>query len=352
MQLNRYAFVTTIIILLLLTKMKNLKKLAFITIAAIGIVSCKNDDDAIGSSENKVDAYIQFENVFGNKEFNLNHDLLSKNNGTLNITTLKYIVTDIKLFGTEGTSDFTVSTQESFHIVDQSCESSAYKYLTNIPNGKYNKVSIRYGVSNEIQNAGTDAQGDMLVAAKAAGLNWNWTLGYRFMTYEGSSSKRKEAFKIHNGSTGAIVSEIAKTSKVNHGGEPHEKETPATRIDNSQVIELDFSEDDVILVSDETSPKIHLKVDVAKILSSKNILDISEGDITTDAHKASEVAQNVATIFSIDHIHPTDKNFELPEAKDCKDTTNPNEGGGHDNEDGHHDKEVSKEKKDEEHSHS
>lgn len=308
--------------------MKILKKMAFIAISTVALISC-NNDDALSTSEKKVDAYIQFESVFGDKEFDLNTDYTSTNNGTLNISTLKYIITDIKLFGTEGTSNFEVSTQESFHIVDQSCQASLNKYLTNIPNGKYNKVSFRYGVSDKIQNAGTDAQGDMLVAADAAGLSWGWTLGYRFMTYEGFSSKKEEHFKVHNGSTGAIKTETTHASKINNdapGGHGH---TSGARVDNSQIIEIDFSSDGVILVSDNTSPKIHLKVDIAKILSSTHSLNVAEGDIIVDAHKSAKVAENVATAFTFEHIHPTDVNFELPEIKNCNGTSNPNEGDGH-----------------------
>jgi|GEM_PF-6670564 len=316
-----------------LIKMKFLKQLAYAALTILALNSCtKNDDTPEQVSENKVDAYIQFDHVFGSDEFTLNKNYKSDNNGVLNITTLKYIVTDIVLHGTEGTNDVALSTQESFHIVDQSCAFTSKKYLTNIPNGKYNKVTFRYGVSDKIQNSGTDAQGDMLVAAKAAGLNWGWTLGYRFMTYEGSSSAKGDVFKVHNGSTGAIEKNTH-TSKVNKespshtgGGHGH---TTGGRVDNSQLIELDFSDKGAILVSDKTSPKIHLKVDIAKVLSSKNTLDVSKGDIVVDAHKSAKVAQNVATMFSVAHIHPTDINFDVPKTEDCKDTSNPNEAGGH-----------------------
>lgn len=317
--------------------MKFFKNLAFTAITICALTSCSNDDENEVSAS-KVDAYIQFEQVFGDDNFKLNQDFESANNGTLNITTLKYIITDVVLHGAQGTEDVSVPTEESFHIVDQSCESTLNKYFTNIPNGTYNKVTFRYGVSDAVQNSGTGAQGTMLTLAKAAGLNWGWTLGYRFMTFEGISSNKEGTFKVHNGSTGALVSETAHTTSVkndapDHGGHEH---ASGERIDNSQLITLDFSDEGNILVSDTTSPKIHVKVDVAKILSSTHILDISEDDIIIDAHKSAQVAKNVASMFSIAHIHPTDINFEKPEVHECKDTSNPNEQGGHSHDDHDH----------------
>ncbi len=307
--------------------MKNLKSFILGGIAFLSIISCNDDDSPIEEvSEKKVDAYIQFENVFGDNEFNLNHDYSVADANDLNITTLKYMITDIVLYGAEGTEDYTASTQESFHIVDQSCEETAYKYLTNVPNGTYNKISIRYGVSEEVFELGTDAQGEMLEVAQEMGMNWSWTVGYRFLTYEGVyDGQHANTFKVHNGSHGS-----SSTGHGSHGAHAAKvgTEEPASRVDNSKVITLEFPNESEILVSDETSPKVHLKVDVSKILKSTHTLDVSEGNIIIDTHKSPKVAENVATMFSIAHIHPTSDDFELPEAVGCG-SSNPNDNDGH-----------------------
>ena len=303
--------------------MNNLKYLILGLFAVLSIISCtSNEDDNMEVSEHKVDAYIQFENVFGSSEFYLNNDYSTADNVELNISMLKYMITDIIFFGSNGTADYAVSTQESFHIVDQSCDATKYKYLTGIPNGTYSKISIRYGVSEEIFELGTDAQGEMLIAAKEFGMNWSWTAGYRFLTYEGFyGGNAMNTFKVHNGSHGS--------SMAHHKGSYTAKETDdmPMRIDNSKVIVLEFPNETAILVSDETSPKVHLKVDISKILNSTNVLDITEGNIIIDEHKSPKIAENAATLFSVAHLHPTDPNFDVPTIESCA-ASNPNEDHG------------------------
>ncbi len=325
--------------------MKNLKKIAFLAITAITLTACNTNDDTLTNpnttNEAKVDAYLQFENVFEDQLFALNKDYETTNNGVLNITTLKYIVTDITLHGADGTDDYSASTQESFHIVDQSCEASKFKYLTKVPNGKYTKVTLRYGVSEAVHEQGAAAQGAMLLAAQDAGLFWGWTTGYRFMTYEGTYNNGAGTFKVHNGSHGSST-EGHGHGDHSHGAEKVTKinnDVAPTRIDNSKEIVLDFSDEGEILVSDQTSPKIHLKIDVAQILDNtsndENDLDVSKGDIIIDTHKSPKVAENVSKMFAIAHIHPTDVNFDIPNIETCT-GTNPNDTA-HDTTDGHHD---------------
>jgi hypothetical protein len=301
-------------------KMKYLKNIFLGGIAFLIVSACDSNDDTLQQlSENKVDVYIQFDNEFDINDFQLKKNYSVANANDINISTLKYLITDIVFYGVSGTENYTVPTQESFHIVDASCESTAYKYFTNIPDGKYNKISIRYGVSEEVFELGSDAQGEMLLKAKEMGMNWSWTVGYRFLTYEGTyDGNHANSFKVHNGSHGS--------SSGGHGLHSHAKEEneTQTRIDNSKVITMEFPNDSEILVSDATSPKVHLKVDISKILKGSYTLDVSEGNIIIDAHKSPKVAENIATMFSIGHIHPTDPNFDLPEIENCE-SSNPND---------------------------
>lgn len=320
--------------------MKIFKKMAFIALTILLITSC-TDDETTNVSENKVDAYIQFDHIFGEDDFELNHSFDSGTSvGDVKISNLQYIITDITLHGSDGTADYTATTQESFHIVDAACSQTAYKYLTNVPDGTYDGVTFRYGVNEEIYEEGADAQGSMLETATDAGLFWGWTAGYKFLSYEGTYGTEGSIFKVHNGSHGSSTTEHDATEgdeTVHVATETHAK-IADTRIDNSKLITIDFSSDGVILVSDETSPKIHLAVDVKNILNSTNVIDISEGDIIIDAHKSPLVSENISTLFSVNHIHSTDSNFDLPEDEDCESSTNPNDTEEHDhNEETEHD---------------
>lgn len=295
-------------------------------ISTLAFISCGDDDSTtVIANKNKADAYIQFENTFDGRAFELNKDYETSTNGTINVSTLKYLISDIKFFGVEGTKDYTLPTEVSFHIVDQSCEATLKKYITSLPNGTYNKVSLLYGVSEEIHEKGTESQGTVLATAKAFGMDWGWTLGYRFLTFEGTfGTDHKQNFTVHNGSHGST------TGGNGHG---HEAKGLDNRIVNSKTITIDFSNTNGILVSDETSPKVHLNIDIAKILKGQHDLKLSDYDGTIVIRDESTlVAQNIVTAFDLDHIHATDPNFNVPVLEECK-TSNPNEGG-HDHKDG------------------
>lgn len=339
--------------------MRNLFKVAFMIATAFVYIACNNDDNS-GTEKNlqtKVDTYIQFENVFNNNTFELGKDYVTTSNRIVNISALKYMITDIVLKGAEGTEDIALSTQESFHIVDQACDVTFKKYLTNIPDGRYSQISFRYGVSEEVHEKGTDYQGDMLVAAKKFGMDWGWTLGYRFLTYEGTYNDN--VFKIHNGSHGSDigghghgvqnnethshVENIHDKHSIAHKQDPtgehviqHEKaedksthDSDPARIDNSKVITLDFSNEGAILVGENTSPKIHLKIDIAKILEGIETI-VLDGDIILDIDKSPKIANNIKNIFTVDHIHATETLQFLSETLEECETKNANDVEEHD----------------------
>lgn len=335
--------------------MNFLKITAVLCIAAITL-SCDDDNNNsyIVNPENKVDAYIEFENVFDNATFELGKTYQTEVNGAVKVTTLRYIITDITLKGNNGTPDFNATTQESFHIVAQDCEATKYKYLNNVPNGTYNSIAFRYGVKEEVFEQGTESQGDMLLAARKFGLDWGWTLGYRFLTFEGNFGAEQIPFKIHNGNyTPPAEGEENSHSNVHSNKIPlanavqHSEPNENGRIENSKNIELFFPNDGEILVSDNTSPKVHLKLDVAKILDGFTKIDLSKGsNIIIDVERSPDVADNVDQAFSIAHIHGTDPEIALPTTTECEINDNPNDkeedthGDEDKSEDGHeHDKE-------------
>ncbi|WP_010522402.1 MbnP family protein [Aquimarina agarivorans] len=301
-------------------------KIAALTAMITVFVACSSDDDDNSNNPevdniNKVDAYLEFENVFEGEEFALKTDLNSKNNGVINVTALKYLISEITFYGANGTEDYVMDSNESFHIVDLSCKSTLKKYFTNLPDGNYDRVSFLYGVSEEVHEKGTEAQGNMLVEAKKYGLDWGWTLGYRFLTYEGTYDGDKEKiFRVHNGS---------------HGSSNEEN---VSRVENSKKIVIDFSDKGMILVSDKTSPKVHLSIDVSKILSNTNEIKLADYDGRLIINPNSTlVSSNIESMFVLDHIHATDPNFEIPTDNECEGVSNPNDDGhGHDDkEDGH-----------------
>lgn len=284
--------------------------------------ACQKDEEL--NVNNKVAAYIEFEHVFNNEEFHLNHPYHTSSNGEVKINMLKYFITEITFHGSNGTLDYEVPIQEGFHIVDASCESTFNKYLSSIPDGTYNKMSFRYGVSEEVFEQGTAAQGEMLVTAKEFDMSWAWTVGYVFMKLEGSyGGMEHNTFKIHNGSHGSGAHTVHKTTAM---------EGHSNRIDNSMVINFPFPNDTEIIVSTATSPKVHVKVDVRSAFEEEHALDLSSagGNIIIDAHLSPKVAENAAAMFSLAHIHPFTDAFELPDLQYCEDTSNPNDGhGGH-----------------------
>lgn len=257
--------------------MKISKYAAAILFMGLALTSCNEDDDTTEtpSTGNETgDVIIEFEHVWGQSEdhFHLGDDFVQPDNGdTLNFTKLRYYISNIVLYGTNGTN---YMEPESYHIVDldHSIMSNELE-LKDVPSGSYSGISFMIGVDSTRNVSG--AQTGALDPANE--MFWSWNNGYIFLKAEGStSSDVNENFIYHVGGFSGP---------------------------NSALNSKDFSFNGSYLdVTKNTLPTTHIIARVDKIWDA-NFTTSALNDIHMPGQMAGVLAGNFAAGFRFDHNH-------------------------------------------------
>lgn len=259
------------------------KAIAILTITAT-ISACSSDDNNESvSGTGKIG--LKFDNSFGSNDLILEtQPNTTTNKEVLKITTVKYIVSNIVLTKTDGTT-FTYPKAKSYFIADEA-SAAGYKFvLSDVPAGDYIKVKFGIGVDKEQWQLGASGQGDFLAQAQAAKMLWNWTAGYKFLAFEGNFTSETVTtalpFMIHTGQTGTDY--------------------------NYTEVTLDFPTK--ALVRTNISPDVHIIADLSKILDGPNKIKLSDynmggtGAMIMGGATLPLITANVATMFRVDHVH-------------------------------------------------
>lgn len=194
--------------------MHTLKYITLATIAATTLftTSCKTegctDETALnynaeatkddGTCEFQVygDATISVDYVWGMDAvpFSMNTTVVQPKTGdTLNFTTLKFYISNIKLQDMNG--DWWIE-ENSYHLVDASSTEKSTITLSNIPEGHYVAMEYTLGVDSARNVSG--AQDGALSIAN--GMFWSWNSGYIMAKFEGTSPNAADGiFAFHLG---------------------------------------------------------------------------------------------------------------------------------------------------------
>ena len=263
-----------------------LKHTIAIIATAFLFTSCSNEDDDKETISGQGSITLEFDNVFKTANFAFNTNYTNSNGEVLNVSKLKYIVSNIVLTKEDG-STYVVPKSESYFIIDESIEEAQAITLPNIPAGNYKSVQFGIGVDRIQWELGADGQGDFLAKAQTAGMMWSWTGGYKFVNFEGSyttpTNSTPTNFKVHTGKT--MVSGVENY--------------------NYTSINLNFPENEKALVRTSITPEVHLFVDVSKILDGNTVINLTDatgGNIMGGA-KLATITENLNTMISVNHIH-------------------------------------------------
>ena len=259
--------------------MKSIYNFILSVVVIASVVSCNDDDDTTKlTGEGSVK--LTFDNSFGSDDLVLGTANVANSQGEiLTVDRLNYIVSNFKLTDDMGNS-FTYPKNDSYFITSEETGNTDV-VLENIPAGTYISVTFGIGVDQEKYLQGAEAQGNILTQAEASDMMWSWQAGYKFLNFEGTftSATVTEAtnFKIHMGSHGSSL-------------------------DNYKEVTLSLGTD--ALVSDEMAPIIHLVADAKAILDGANKLALSEqAVIMVSEEKSPKIALNTASMFRVDHVH-------------------------------------------------
>lgn len=234
----------------------------------LAIISCKDDDTTPTGT-----VTMDFSNKIGTDAIILNTGTYTNHsNEVYTISELKYIISNIVLVKANG-EEFTYPVADSYFLVNEEVEGSKKITLNDIDAGDYTKIKIGFGVDqskyplNEVAN--------FIPTAEESGMLWSWSAGYKFLKYEGS-------YTPQGGETADYILHIG-----SHG----------TALDNYKVITLDLPTE--LTVGVDTSSKILIEADIAKIFDSSNTHSLEvKSDVQVDNEIAPKIAENVSTMFN------------------------------------------------------
>lgn len=252
-------------------------KTALIAVIAFVITSCsKNDDEKISGQGN---LGVEFDNVFGTADLILNSQSnVTSQSETLKISSVKYIISNIVLTKEDGTT-YTYPKSQSYFIVDESEEATHLLELSAIPAGNYTKIKFGIGVDQSQWDLGETNQGDFLTIAQNNSMFIDSNFGYKFISMDGkftsSTNTTETAFKLQTNKTNSAY--------------------------NYTEVTLPFP--DLALVRTTITPEIHVFADVSKIIDGTHKMKFSDNPIIIDGDNLSLMTQNLATMFSVAHVH-------------------------------------------------
>jgi len=254
-----------------------LKNIAIAMVAAFAFTSCSNDDknESITGEGN---LKLEFDNVYGDANFAFNTPYTNSNGEVIKATNAIYIVSNIVLTKEDG-STYTVPKSQSYFFVNEANAASTILNLPNIPAANYTQVKFGIGVDKAQFDMGASGQGTMWADAQALGMTWSWAAGYKFVKFEGtvSSSTHSNAnYKVHTGKTGDVY--------------------------NYAEVTLNFP--DKALVRTTITPQVHILANLKKIVDGTTKISFEEALNVMGGIKVQNImANNVPTMFSIDHVH-------------------------------------------------
>jgi hypothetical protein len=228
---------------------------------SLSISSCKKDTG-------KTTVTLELEHKWANAAFSLNNDFTTESNQTVNLSKLKYLLSNFVFKKSDGTE---YKVPESYYLVNALTPSTFMLDFQDIPEGDYTSVKFIVGVDSARNTAG--AQKGAL--ATTNDLYWDWNMGYVFFKAEGTSPQNAMGLTYHIGGYG--------------GAEAAQR-----------TITLDFA-GNKLLVRNSKEVEVHASVDIKKVF--KNVDVASLGMVHMPGANALKIADNYATLFEFEHVH-------------------------------------------------
>lgn len=253
--------------------------------AALFLTACNNNDDAISDTSGTGSLDVEFDNAFAGNDLILGTQPNTTSQGeVLKITTVKYIISNIVLTKSDG-STFTYPKAQSYFIVDETDTASQILHLTNVPAGDYVAVKFGVGVDQAQFEAGADGQGDFLALAQSEDMLWSWSAGYKFLAFEGTFTSptvnTDTSFMVHTGQTGT----------------------------NYNYTEITLNNPTPALVRTTINPVIHIVTDVSKFIDGTNKISLTDnnamgmGAMIMGGELLPLITANLTGAFSVNHVH-------------------------------------------------
>ncbi len=252
------------------------------SVSVIFLSSCKKDDPEYNPNI-KADLSVEFDNIAGTSDLQLNTGNYTNAAGeSFKITKLKYFVSNFKLTNVDGTV-YTVPQNDCYFLIDESVASSHDPVLS-VPEGEYKSISFVIGVDS-LRNTMDVSQrtGVLDVSATAADMYWSWNSGYIFFKMDGTSpavTGMGGVFQYHVGGFGGYS-------------------TPT--VNNLKTITLDLTTRGTPKVKTGKETNIHLMVDVLKALTGTTTMSFATTAMVHSPTAGVPIGNNYSNMIAHDH---------------------------------------------------
>ena len=261
-----------------------MKQIFFITaVAVIAFCSCKKNDSSPYNSNIKAELSIEFDNIAGSSDLQLNTGTYTNSSGEhFTVTKLKYYVSNFVLTNVNGTV-YTVPQDSCYFLIDEGIEDT-HEPVLRVPEGEYKTLSFIVGVDSlrSTMDAGKRT-GVLNPTGEGAGMYWDLNSGYIFFDMEGTSPASSLPGK-------SMIYQIG-----GFGG------YSTTTINNLKTLTFDLSKRGKPQVKAGKETNIHMMIDIIKMFSGTNTISIaSHPEVMFDTYSAN-IADNFIDMFRHDH---------------------------------------------------
>ncbi|MFB6456798.1 MbnP family protein [Chitinophaga sp. Hz27] len=269
--------------------MKHINKFASIALFALFALSACSKDDAPApsSSSTKATLSIQFDNIVGDKNLQLNTGIYTNAAGEqFKIDFLKYYITNIKVTNKSGV-EFVVPKDSSYFLVSEADGASQFVKVR-VPEGEYTSLSFVLGVDSLSSVMDVSKRTGVLDPSGGMdqGMYWEWNMGYIFFKMEGTSAAApadpsgQRKFRYHIGGFGGYS---------------------APTINNIKTIRVDLTQAGAAKVRQGREANVHLMVDILKVFNGATNVSIATNPTVMFSNFSTLVANNYSNMFHHDH---------------------------------------------------
>lgn len=251
--------------------------------------SCSKDDAEEVDPNAKNTVVVEFDNRVGDQKLALGTTPYTNGSGEdFTVTTFNYFVSNIVLKKDDGT---VVPVPNQYFLIRQADARSQTIQLRDVPAGDYSAMSFTVGVDSLKSLAPVAERTGALDVTSYGddGMYWSWNSGYIFLKLEGISSvvpartDGRKLFQMHVGGFGGGYNGGART------------------VNNLRTVTLPIVTK--ATVRGNTSPTIHLLVDVKKIFDGSTKISLATTNNVHNPAIATTIAENYKSMFVVDHVH-------------------------------------------------
>lgn len=257
-------------------------KLFFALLLCVCIISCTSSDIEDLTDQTGV-LTLKFDNSVGDQDFVFGTSYNKSNGESYKLTTLKYIISNVRVKDSKGQL-FNYPDANNVFIIDEANGNNAgeiFITLDNVTAADYTEITFGIGIDQQRFLLGAEGQGNFLVEAQDAGMLWSWATGYRFMRFDGTYTTQTitdAPLAIHMGSVG-------------------------TTLDNYKEVTLSLP--NTVKVRNNAQPEIHIIANIAKVFDGETSVNFSDGynQVHTSEITTPVIANNFKSIFEVHHVH-------------------------------------------------